>query len=231
MTTGVGATSPTPRRGQTKPATANNPSDQSKGSTEDGLGASVGQNVRAERKRQGISVRQLAKRLGVSASFISQFELGQSKAAVNTLFAIATELNLSLDELLGSTVNTNHSNGAASARPRRLTDTGNQTAFGEYLQLQSGVRWKRLADTSPDHHVQFLITEYDPGSDSAPGDAPQRHPGNDYGYVLEGTLTIEIDGRRRNLTAGEAIHMRGDIPHRLRNLSDKMVRAVWFVVT
>lgn len=230
MTTGGGATSPTPRMSQATPATATHPSNPSKGSTEDGLGASVGQNVRAERKRQGISVRQLAKRLGVSASFISQFELGQSKAAVNTLFSIATELNLSLDELLGSTVNTDHSNGAASARPHRLTDTGNQAAFAEYLQLQNGVRWKRLADTPPDHHVQFLITEYDPGSDSAPGDAPQRHPGHDYGYMLEGTLTIEIDGQTRTLSAGEAIHMRGDVPHRLRNLSDQLVRAVWFVV-
>lgn len=228
MTTGGGATLPTPRRSRATPATGTHPR---KSSAEDGLGASVGQNVRAERKRQGISVRQLAKRLGVSASFISQFELGQSKAAVNTLFAIATELNLSLDELLGSTVSADRANRITSARPHRRTDTGNQAAFAEYLQLQNGVRWKRLADTPPDHHVQFLITEYDPGSDSAPGDAPQRHRGNDYGYVLEGTLTIEIDGRRLTLTAGEAIHMRGDVPHRLRNLSEQLVRAVWFVVT
>ncbi|CUR59863.1 putative Xre family DNA-binding protein [metagenome] len=197
---------------------------------EGGLGASVGQNVRAERERQGISVRQLAKRLGVSASFMSQFELGQSKAAVNTLFAIASELNLSLDELLGSSVDTGR-DASGSARRPTLTEKGGQAEFAEYLTLQNGVRWKRLADTPPDHHVQFLLTEYDPGSDSAPGNSPQHHPGDDYGYVLEGTLTVDIDGRQRTLSAGEAIHLRGDVPHRLRNQTDQLVRAVWFVVS
>lgn len=196
------------------------------------LGATVGQNVRAERERQGISVRALARKLGVSASFLSQFELGQSKAAVNTLFAIASELNLSLDELLGSSVDTTRDGSPApTTRPRTLTDKEGVAEFAEYLTLQNGVRWKRLADMPADHHVQFLLTEYDPGSDSAPGDSPQRHPGDDYGYVLEGTLTVDIDGKQRELSAGEAIHLRGDVPHRLRNTSDELVRAVWFVVS
>lgn len=206
------------------------PAASSRRPAERGLGASVGQNVRAERERQGISVRQLAKRLGVSASFMSQFELGQSKAAVNTLFAIASELNLSLDELLGSSVDTERDSASANRR-KALTDKGGQAEFAEYLTLQNGVRWKRLADTPPDHHVQFLLTEYDPGSDSAPGDSPQHHPGDDYGYVLEGTLTVEINGEQQLLSAGAAIHLRGEVPHRLRNQSDQLVRAVWFVVS
>lgn len=206
------------------------PPSSTKRPAEHGLGASVGQNVRAERERQGISVRQLAKRLGVSASFMSQFELGQSKAAVNTLFAIASELNLSLDELLGSSIDSKRDSASANRR-KALTDKRGQAEFAEYLTLQNGVRWKRLADTPPDHHVQFLLTEYDPGSDSAPGNAPQHHPGDDYGYVLEGTLTVEINGEQQTLSAGSAIHLRGDVPHRLRNQSDQLVRAVWFVVS
>ena len=213
----------TPSRGSGRPKAKSN------GASGGGLGTTVGQNVRAERERLGISVRELARRLGVSASFLSQFELGQSKAAVNTLFAIASELNLSLDELLGSSVDTGRDGGPSPARPRVL-DKQDAAEFEEYLTLQNGVRWKRLADTPADHHVQFLLTEYDPGSDSAPGDSPQRHPGDDYGYVLEGSLTVEVDGDQRTLSAGEAIHLRGDVPHRLRNTTDQLVRAVWFVV-
>lgn len=186
------------------------------------LGLSVGQNVRAERERLGISVRELARRLGVSASFLSQFELGQSQAAVSTLFAIATELNLSLDELLGNDVE-------RDGRGRLSREEAE--AFQEYLSFQSGVRWKRLANTTPEHHVQFLLTEYDPGSDSAPEGAPQHHPGDDYGFVLEGVLTVDIDGERRELKAGESIHMKGDVPHRLRNETDSLVRAIWFVTS
>lgn len=195
--------------------------------TIDDLGPSVGRNVRAERERQGIPVRELARRLGVSASFLSQFELGQSRAAVNTLFAIAAELNLSLDELLGNSV----PKGTGRTTTRKSRRGAHKPSFEEYLSFQSGVRWRRLAGMPADHRVQFLLTEYDPGSDSAPGDSPQRHAGDDYGYVLDGTLTVDIDGKRQLLHAGEAVHMRGDVPHRLRNETDQIVRAIWFVTT
>ncbi|PXY27899.1 helix-turn-helix domain-containing protein [Prauserella muralis] len=189
-----------------------------------GMSVSVGQNVRRERERAGLSVRELARRLGVSASFLSQFELGQSQAAVSTLFAIATELNLSLDDLLGHSVapeKKSDGRRGRGSRPARATD---------YLAFQTGVRWRRLAELEGDH-VDFLLTEYEPGADSAPADQPQRHQGNDYGYVLEGTLTVVVNGRRRRVKQGNAIAMRGDVPHRLLNETDQLVRAIWFVTS
>jgi transcriptional regulator with XRE-family HTH domain len=187
-----------------------------------GISVSVGQNVRRERLRAGLSMRELARRLGVSASFLSQFELGQSQAAVSTLFAIATELNLSLDDLLG------HSVAPVDEQPDSEADPPH--APEEYLAFQTGVRWRRLAELEGEQ-VDFLLTEYEPGADSAPADQPQRHRGNDYGYVLEGTLTIVVNGRRRRFKQGSAIAMRGDVPHRLLNETDKLVRTIWFVTS
>jgi transcriptional regulator with XRE-family HTH domain len=187
-----------------------------------GISVSVGQNVRRERLRAGLSMRELARRLGVSASFLSQFELGQSQAAVSTLFAIATELNLSLDDLLGHSV--------APAAEDDDGEAGMPHAPEEYLAFQTGVRWRRLAELDGEQ-VDFLLTEYEPGADSAPADQPQRHRGNDYGYVLEGTLTIVINGETQRFKQGSAIAMRGDVPHRLLNETDKLVRTIWFVTS
>ena len=189
-----------------------------------GISVSVGQNVRRERLRAGLSMRELARRLGVSASFLSQFELGQGQAAVSTLFAIATELNLSLDDLLGHSV-----------EPVEPVDEDHDSEADpphapEYLAFQTGVRWRRLAELDGEQ-VDFLLTEYEPGADSAPADQPQRHRGNDYGYVLEGTLTIVINGRRQRFKQGSAIAMRGDVPHRLLNETDKLVRTIWLVTS
>jgi transcriptional regulator with XRE-family HTH domain len=189
------------------------------------ISVSVGQNVRRERLRAGLSVRELARRLGVSASFLSQFELGQSQAAVSTLFAIATELNLSLDDLLGHSVAP-----VAPVDEHPDSEADPPHAPEEYLAFQTGVRWRRLAELEGEQ-VDFLLTEYEPGADSAPADQPQRHRGNDYGYVLEGTLTIVINGRRRRIKQGGAIAMRGDVPHRLLNETDKLVRTIWFVTS
>jgi transcriptional regulator with XRE-family HTH domain len=187
-----------------------------------GISVSVGQNVRRERLRAGLSMRELARRLGVSASFLSQFELGQSQAAVSTLFAIATELNLSLDDLLGHSV--------APVAEDDDGEAGLPHAPEEYLAFQTGVRWRRLAELEGEQ-VDFLLTEYEPGADSAPADQPQRHRGNDYGYVLEGTLTIVINGETQRFQQGSAIAMRGDVPHRLLNETDKLVRTIWFVTS
>jgi transcriptional regulator with XRE-family HTH domain len=59
----------------------------------------LGAQVRAERQRRALSVRELARRIGVSASLISQVETGRAQPSVTTLMALVTELELSLDSL------------------------------------------------------------------------------------------------------------------------------------
>jgi mannose-6-phosphate isomerase-like protein (cupin superfamily)/DNA-binding XRE family transcriptional regulator len=59
----------------------------------------LGAQVRAERQRRALSVRELARRIGVSASLVSQVETGRAQPSVTTLMALVTELELSLDSL------------------------------------------------------------------------------------------------------------------------------------
>ena len=82
-------------------ASNGNGSDDAPGTVASGNGALdiVGSRVREERLRQRIGVRELARRVGVSASLISQVELGKASPSVGTLYAIVNELGLSLDEL------------------------------------------------------------------------------------------------------------------------------------
>lgn len=60
----------------------------------------VGQKLRRARLDAGISVREMARRVNVSPSFISQVELGRTKPSVGTLYSIATELGVPLDDLM-----------------------------------------------------------------------------------------------------------------------------------
>src|SRR5690554_5155406 len=64
-------------------------------------GDSVGARLREARTQKRLSLRSLAQSLGVSASLISQVETGKTQPSVQTLYAMATHLDLSLDELLG----------------------------------------------------------------------------------------------------------------------------------
>src|SRR5215468_2158638 len=60
---------------------------------------SLGERIRMERTRQGVSLRALARDVGVSASMISQIETGKSRPSVSTLYAITTALGMSLQEI------------------------------------------------------------------------------------------------------------------------------------
>ena len=60
----------------------------------------MGERLRAARQGRGLSLRDLAERLGVSASLISQIETGRANPSVSTLYALVDELDVSLDELL-----------------------------------------------------------------------------------------------------------------------------------
>ena len=60
----------------------------------------MGERLRAARRDRHLSLRVLAERLGVSPSLISQIETGRANPSVSTLYAIAAELDVSLDELL-----------------------------------------------------------------------------------------------------------------------------------
>ena len=59
----------------------------------------IGARIREERVRQGMTVRGLAREIGVSASLISQIETDKSQPSVSTLYAITTALGISIEDL------------------------------------------------------------------------------------------------------------------------------------
>ena len=61
----------------------------------------VGINIKKLRLREGITLREMAKGLGVSASFISQIESGKASPSLNTLKSISTFLSTTIGELIG----------------------------------------------------------------------------------------------------------------------------------
>src|SRR6201999_4283316 len=63
------------------------------------LAEPVGEGLRKHRQEAGMSLRALAREIGVSPSLISQIEHGKATPSVATLYAIVSELGISLDEL------------------------------------------------------------------------------------------------------------------------------------
>jgi transcriptional regulator with XRE-family HTH domain len=179
----------------------------------------VPRRLRAERERRGISLRELARRLDISPSAISQIETGRARPSVATLWAIVTELGMSLDDLFAPE--------ADAPRPRTLPVVTAETR--EALQLATGVRWERMtANADPD--VDFIWVVYDVGGSSSPDDGFIRHAGREYGLVLSGRLEVTVGFERSVLGPGDSISFDSTTPHRLRNAGDEPVTGVWVVI-
>jgi len=200
----------------------------------------VGPRLRAHREQRGLSLRELARRLGVSPSAISQIETGKSRPSVSTLYSIVSELGMSLDELFGAQKPAQASSARDPAPPApaaQRTRRG-QAARERHLQradsratieLESGVRWERLTP-GPDHDTDFLFVTYDVGGSSSEGNRSMRHSGHEYGLVLSGTLEVTVGFDHYVLGPGDSISFDSTVPHRLTNLGDEPVHGVWVVV-
>jgi transcriptional regulator with XRE-family HTH domain len=208
---------------------------------QDALEHNVGRQLRARREERSLSLRELARRLEISPSALSQIETGKSHASVSTLYAIVSELGMSLDELFGGLPRER-----PSATPRlRATGSGRKqasppaetTLADERVQragsravidLESGVRWERLT-ARPDPDADFLYVTYDVGGSSSP-DHFMRHSGREYGLVLSGELEVTVGFETYVLGPGDSISFDSMVPHRLRNVGTVPAHGVWFVV-
>ncbi len=188
----------------------------------------IGDRLREERTKVGISQRELARRLGLSASLISQLESGMSKPSVGTLYAIVTELGVSLDTVIRGETFADEPGAVREGihdKQSPLVHPGDRRS----LDLDSGVRWENLTAGTEDG-VDFLHAIYEVDGASTPDETLMRHHGREYGYIVSGTLGLQIGFHEYELNPGDSIAFDSTEPHRLFNKGDVPVHAIWFVV-
>jgi transcriptional regulator with XRE-family HTH domain len=188
----------------------------------------IGSRLREERARRGISLRELARRVGVSPSLVSQIELDRVNPSVSTLYALVTELGMTMSEMFSDAV---QEPAPLVIRERAAASEGIVTdpETRRVLNLASGVRWERLTPHS-DPNIEFLYVVYPVGAESCPEDALVTHGGREYGYVTSGTLGVGVGFDQHELGPGSSIAFDSSSPHRLWTIGSEPVHAVWVVV-
>jgi DNA-binding XRE family transcriptional regulator/mannose-6-phosphate isomerase-like protein (cupin superfamily) len=216
--------------------------------------AGVGPQLRERRLAAGLSLRQFAKILGVSASFISQLENGKSQPSVATLYQICSALEVTVDELFAAldssaaqpsspdatakvalapvSPSDPRSFGSAALADNRSTVDLSTPVIGparrQKLVLDSGVTWEQLSAIR-ETAIDFMFVRYDVGGSSTADEQLIRHSGVEYGYVISGELAVTLGFDTYRVRAGEAISFDSTTPHRLDNVGEVPVAGIWFV--
>ncbi|WP_210569072.1 helix-turn-helix domain-containing protein [Streptomyces sp. GESEQ-4] len=200
----------------------------------------VGARIRQVRLERGMSLRSLAREIGVSASLVSQIETGKSQPSVSTLYAITTALGITVESLFEARESVPHiAAGAApgtvlhalaafAADPGRRIGPLVTPGERETLELDSGVVWERLGHV-PGTDVDFLLVTYRPGGSSSGSGGLMRHTGTEYGFLTSGELVLTLGFDEYPLRPGDAVCFESTTPHRYRNDGEEPAVGVWCV--
>jgi len=177
---------------------------------------SLGSRIRAERKAQKRTLREIAAASGISTSFLSQVERDQAKPSVGTLHTIAEALGLTMADLFQA-----YAEGAQTRTSRSLARVIRADERKGLVYPNSGIRNELL---SPDlgHAIQMMWVTIPPGEGT--GARPLVHDGEECAVIVEGMVEIWVgegaNQERHVLGPGDSIYQSSTIPHRSRNIGD-----------
>lgn len=151
----------------------------------------LGERLRLCRKEQGMTLQEVADKAGFSVGFISQIERGITVPSLTSLVAVCRVLKVDA----GSFFNSQKPNSSVTRRESR-------EAYGLGGEAGRTVTYERLSAAFPGNVLRSTLIHEPPGYRSE----PMSHEGEEIFFVLEGALTIEIDGERMILEAGDSAH-------------------------
>jgi transcriptional regulator with XRE-family HTH domain len=171
----------------------------------------VGPRVRALREAMGLSLRDLSARTRVSPPMLSQVERGETSPTLAVAARIAAGLELSLSQLLRLDEGRNVAvvrSGDGRTRTRR------------------GHRTEELTPPLPGQRADVSLHELAPAaSTGGAGDPPIHEPGSrETAVVLDGEVTLVVDGERHSLRYGDSVTFDADLPHHFQNDGPKAAR-------
>lgn len=175
----------------------------------------IGAKVRHARLLRGLSLRQLADKVGCSVSTLSKIEGQKANPSITMLHRICSALETNMAALFNSD---EEFSVVTRGQDRPVIQT-DQVRRGE------GIRLERLVPYSAASLLQGNIHVIQPGGGSDHG---LQHEGEELGYVIEGDLELIVDGVTYLAGAGDSFFFRSDLPHSYRNPSDTVeTRVIW----
>jgi DNA-binding transcriptional MerR regulator/quercetin dioxygenase-like cupin family protein len=173
----------------------------------------IGRHVRQLRLSGKLSITDVARQSGLSASFLSLVERGMSGVSVASLEAICSALGVDVRELVG----------ISSELPRRKVPAKDRRVLPS---ADSGIKLEELAEGDNLMDCQFFTLAPGRGSEGA-----YAHEGEEFIFVLGGTLEVTVNQfDRYTLNKGDSLYFKSTAPHTWRNAGKSAAIGIWINV-
>ena len=168
--------------------------------------------LKALRKNSKISLAELADRTGLTKGYLSRIENSENPPPISTLGKIAVALGADITDLFPKSEEPSYDQELVISRKQDgVNSNGRGTSYGyNYQNLALEKKGKNMepfiVTVGFDHPVN-IQTDF-------------CHQGEEFLYVLEGTMEFFFKGRSYVLEAGESAYFDADIPHSGRSVGD-----------
>ncbi|MCP5368407.1 MAG: helix-turn-helix transcriptional regulator [Hyphomicrobiales bacterium] len=185
---------------------------------EDGDGtAPVGDQIRELRRAKGLTIAELAERIGRSVGYVSQVERNMSTLSIPALKAISDALGVQITWFF-------QGNATAPAEERDIVVRAGARRTLRYPG--TGVV-EELLSPNLGRAIELLISTFEPGASS--GEAPYARTGEEAGLVLSGRLELHVGARRFMLETGDSFAFESTEPHWCRNPGRETTVVAWVI--
>lgn len=174
--------------------------------------AAIGDRICEVRLARNMTLQVLATATGLSTSMLSLVERGRASPSIGSLIVIASCLGVTMSDLMTSEPASSEE-PVVRASQQRVVETAEHVI-------------RRLIREDRTRGISVAINEYEPNTGNA--ELPVSHGGYEYGFVLEGTVTVELDKTSYVLKGGDLISYSSRREHRIWNYGSKKVRTLWF---
>ena len=177
----------------------------------------LGRRIRQARKAQGLSLKDIADRTGLSIGFVSQVERRLTTPSMASLRGLAKALGLQVAELFhqASTASPNEADHIVRRNQRRVLDL---ESIGMHMEIVTPREVKG---------VQAFAAYLRPGGIS--GQKFDSHHGQECGIIIDGQLELWLGSEKHLLNAGDAFSFNSRTPHRYRNPGPTMTYVHWII--
>lgn len=163
------------------------------------------------RELSDISAAQMAKTLGIPLKTYTLYESGETDIPASVLFSVAQQLGIDMKVLL------------TGKEPHMNIYTVTRKGKGVAVERQADYDYQHLAANFQHRKAEPFLVAVQPKS---PGTSVSinHHPGQEFDYVLEGTLKITIHDNEIVLEEGDSIFFDSSYGHGLEALDGKAAR-------
>ena len=170
----------------------------------------IGNRIREFRNLKGLTQQELADRAELTKGFISQLERNQNSPSISTLIDILQCLGTTPAEFFNDTL------------PDQVVFKKEDFFEKHNTELQNSIEW--LVPNAQRNEMEPIKLTLEPGGYSFE-DKP--HEGEEFGFVLEGTIKICLGGKTYTASKGEAFYYTANRIHYLYNSSKRRAVVLW----